>query len=197
MLVPVSQTAILFHKAYLESSCQNEFLLCLCYQSVVLISSFCPGQPAIIYFRFPPLRQECLFPRHHPGTSVRTPVDQVCAFFWMKYKSWAPRDQLVKMSFTFPSSVVTVSGIHLLSAHFHTALSCFSSDSCAPSSQTSALVPRETTFPFFSFCVFRAAPMAYGSSQARGQIRAAAASLYHSHSNARFEPHFHLYCSLQ
>ena len=31
---------------------------------------------------------------------------------------------------------------------------------------------------------FRAAPVAYGSSQARGQIGAAAASLYHSHSNA-------------
>ena len=32
---------------------------------------------------------------------------------------------------------------------------------------------------------FRAAPMAYGSSQARGQIGATAAGLYHSHSNAR------------
>ena len=32
---------------------------------------------------------------------------------------------------------------------------------------------------------FRAAPAAYGGSQARGQIRTAAACLYHSHSNAR------------
>ena len=38
-------------------------------------------------------------------------------------------------------------------------------------------------------CVFRAAPMAYGGSQARGLIRAVAASLHHSHSNARFKPH--------
>ena len=30
---------------------------------------------------------------------------------------------------------------------------------------------------------------AYGSSQARGHIRAAAAGLHHSHSNAGFEPH--------
>ena len=34
-----------------------------------------------------------------------------------------------------------------------------------------------------------AAPMTYGSSQARGQIEAAAAGLDHSHSNTRSEPH--------
>ena len=38
---------------------------------------------------------------------------------------------------------------------------------------------------FISF--FRAVPVACGGSQARGQIRAAAASLRHSHSNARSE----------
>ena len=32
--------------------------------------------------------------------------------------------------------------------------------------------------------LFRAALVAYGGSQARGQIRAAAAVLYHSHGNA-------------
>ena len=41
----------------------------------------------------------------------------------------------------------------------------------------------------FFFCLFRAAPAAYASSQARGQIRAAAAGLQHSNSNARFELH--------
>ena len=39
---------------------------------------------------------------------------------------------------------------------------------------------------FVCFCIFRAAPTACGSSQARGGIRAAAAS--HSHSNARSQP---------
>ena len=43
--------------------------------------------------------------------------------------------------------------------------------------------------PNFFFRLFRAIPMAYGGSQARGQIRAVAADLHHSHSNARFEPH--------
>ena len=43
-------------------------------------------------------------------------------------------------------------------------------------------------FFFFFFCIFRAAPAAYGGSQARGQIRAAAAGLHHSHSNAGSEP---------
>ena len=32
-------------------------------------------------------------------------------------------------------------------------------------------------------CVFRATPVAHGSSQARGPIGAAAAGLYHNHSN--------------
>ena len=40
---------------------------------------------------------------------------------------------------------------------------------------------------FFSL-LFRAAPVAYGSSWARGRTRAAAASLCHSHSNSRSEP---------
>ena len=37
--------------------------------------------------------------------------------------------------------------------------------------------------------LFRAAPAAHGSSQARGRIRAAAAGLYHSHSHMGTEPH--------
>ena len=45
-------------------------------------------------------------------------------------------------------------------------------------------------FLFFGFFfAFRATPMAYGGFQARGQIRAIAVSLHHSHSNAGFEPH--------
>ena len=41
------------------------------------------------------------------------------------------------------------------------------------------------------FCtsLFRAPLVAYGSSQARGQIKAAAADLRHSHSNVRSKPH--------
>ena len=41
---------------------------------------------------------------------------------------------------------------------------------------------------FFFFGLFRAAPTAYGGSQARGVIGAVAASLNHSHSNVGFEP---------
>ena len=43
-------------------------------------------------------------------------------------------------------------------------------------------------FFFFFFCLFRAAPVAYGSSQVSGQIRAASAGLHHSHGNARSKP---------
>ena len=49
------------------------------------------------------------------------------------------------------------------------------------------------SFVFSSFVVVVvaiswAAPTAYGGSQARGRIRAAAAGLHHSHSNAESEP---------
>ena len=49
-----------------------------------------------------------------------------------------------------------------------------------------------TVFHFFfvrSFLLFRAALTAYGGSQARGQIRAVAAGLHHSHSNSGSKPH--------
>ena len=45
---------------------------------------------------------------------------------------------------------------------------------------------------FGLFVFFRAAPTAYGVSQARGPIRAIAASLSQSHSNAGSEPHLQL-----
>ena len=43
--------------------------------------------------------------------------------------------------------------------------------------------PNILFFLFFFFLLFRATPAAYGCSQARGLIRAAAAGLHHSHSN--------------
>ena len=49
------------------------------------------------------------------------------------------------------------------------------------------IIARNIFSVFFFF--FKAAPTAYGSSQARGQIGAVVADLYHSHSNARSEPH--------
>ena len=48
------------------------------------------------------------------------------------------------------------------------------------------------TFLFIFICFvlfFRAAPMAHGGYQARGQIGSVAAGLPHRHSNAASEPH--------
>ena len=50
----------------------------------------------------------------------------------------------------------------------------------------------ELTAFLFSIFLFTAAPAAFGSSQARGRIRTAAAGLYHSHSNTRSELHLQL-----
>ena len=47
----------------------------------------------------------------------------------------------------------------------------------------------KSCFNFFVCFFFRAAPVAFGGSQARGQIAASAAGLCHGHSNARSEPH--------
>ena len=42
---------------------------------------------------------------------------------------------------------------------------------------------------FFLFCLFRATPLAYEGSHARGLIGAVAAGLHYSHSHAGSEPH--------
>uniref|UniRef100_A0A8D1ZL36 Uncharacterized protein n=1 Tax=Sus scrofa TaxID=9823 RepID=A0A8D1ZL36_PIG len=44
-------------------------------------------------------------------------------------------------------------------------------------------------FIYFYFLLFKATPVAYGGSQAKGQIRATAAGLHHSYSNAGFKMH--------
>ena len=52
------------------------------------------------------------------------------------------------------------------------------------------VTPLPPSLPSFSFSfLFRATPTAYRSSQARGQIRAAAAGLHHSPSKARAKQH--------
>ena len=71
--------------------------------------------------------------------------------------------------FTFPSAVREHSLFHILPS-----ICCL-------------LIP----FLFLFFCLFafsRATPMEYGGSQARGPIRAVAASLCQSYSNARSKP---------
>ena len=50
-------------------------------------------------------------------------------------------------------------------------------------------------FNFFVFCLFRATPMVYGGSQARGLIGATAASLHHSHAMQDSGQICNLHCS--
>ena len=45
----------------------------------------------------------------------------------------------------------------------------------------------------FIYCLFRAAPVAYGGSQARGPIGAVATGLHHSHGKAGLNPRPHGY----
>ena len=46
-------------------------------------------------------------------------------------------------------------------------------------------------YMFVIYCLFKASPVAYGSSQARGRIRDVAAGLHHSHSNVGSKLHLH------
>ena len=62
----------------------------------------------------------------------------------------------------------------------------------APDSPCAPLVSEKSSAPLLAFFwgwegFFSGHTVAYGSYQARGQTRAAAAGLYHSHSNARSE----------
>ena len=50
--------------------------------------------------------------------------------------------------------------------------------------------PYQNCILFLFFSVFKASTKAYGSSQAKGRMGAAAAGLHHSHISARSEPHF-------
>ena len=54
---------------------------------------------------------------------------------------------------------------------------------------STVLLPIITIFFFFFFLLSPTAPVAYGNSWARGQIRAATAGLHHSHGNIGSEPH--------
>ena len=53
----------------------------------------------------------------------------------------------------------------------------------------SALMSSQGFFVLFCFGIFRAILAAYGNSQARGRIEAAAASIYHRRSNVGSKPH--------
>ena len=56
-----------------------------------------------------------------------------------------------------------------------------------------AIVGLHDTVICVCVCLFRAAPSAYGGSQARGLIRAVATGLHQSHSNAKSEPRLQLH----
>ena len=62
-----------------------------------------------------------------------------------------------------------------------------------PSSAAASLnawgFPAKLLCLFVCLLLFRATPVAYGGSQARGLVRATAAGLHHSHSNTRSELH--------
>ena len=54
--------------------------------------------------------------------------------------------------------------------------------------KVAAIKTEKKSISLFFFLLFKGTPI-YGSSQARGQIRTAAAGLHHSHSNARSKLH--------
>ena len=89
---------------------------------------------------------------------------------------WVSRSLFLKLS--------TYSSLHTQTALSHT---CNFSQYCF--FLPSFLPPILPSFLPFFLCLFRSTPIAYRSSQARGQIRVIAAGLHHNHSNAGSKPH--------
>ena len=56
-------------------------------------------------------------------------------------------------------------------------------DPLSPQTKPFFLLPVNAAQIIYLFIFFRATPVAYGASQARGRIRAAASGLHHSYSN--------------
>ena len=80
--------------------------------------------------------------------------------------------------------LTNVKSFYYLSFHF-LSLCCFVIASCVLSRKSVCL---SSCIFFFFFCFLGAAPVAYGGFQARGQIRATAVGLHHSHSNVGSKP---------
>ena len=67
-------------------------------------------------------------------------------------------------------------------------LSCHTLLLCQECLRGALPCPWQTLFMYVFILLFRAAPAAYGRSQARGLIQVTAAGLYHSHSNVGSKP---------
>ena len=113
------------------------------------------------------------------GRRLRIQVRQ-CGppFFWVIETRYKDPSSLFKESSTAQRTSdffsTLISG-HMKLRHFHDLL------------LSQLISPSLFFFFFFFFCLFRATLVAYGSSQARGQIRAAAVGLHHSHSSSGSE----------
>ena len=60
---------------------------------------------------------------------------------------------------------------------------------CKSISDKGLISRKKKNIYIYIFCLFRAAPVVYGDSQARGPIRAVDTGLHHHHSNTRAKPH--------
>ena len=110
---------------------------------------------------------------------------------WAVYKLWVSFCRTLKAY--YKRSLWISSGI-VIHALWAARLNCLynqrSEVSCFAKSRKGPVPTNFFFFFFFGLFVFsRAAPKAYGGSQARGLIGAVATSLSHSHSNAESEPH--------
>ena len=86
-------------------------------------------------------------------------------------------------------SAHTLQSIYLLTKGFSTVSGHVADRDITLGFQSIDILNISVCFEFSILIFFRAAPVAYGGSQARGHIGAVAGGLHHSHSNTESEPH--------
>ena len=126
-----------------------------------------------------------------PFLSSRTPTS-ICWSVWCPTGHLDPLLSVLQSFFLFLNSTISITVFRLADS------SACSNLLLNPASQFFILViifsSTRISYSFFFFAffffLFRTTLLAYGGSQARGRIRATAASLHHSHSNVRSPTHW-------
>ena len=102
------------------------------------------------------------------------------------FQGWYSVQKLINVHGDYGMLVFTIGGEKMNKWYWPSCIAIWSKNKSG--SQPHTIYDHKLEWNFF-FLIFIAPPAGYVHSQARGHIGAAAARLYHSHSNTESEPH--------